>query len=180
MNLKKDESGFTLTEALVGLMVISLSLAGLLQATKIVSHLNHAVLAQKQSSKLAASFQADLAARLTPLQPILASDLIGTSHELHFACASSEKGTGTHNCWTKAPFGSLAYVSDGKVYSAWPPLKTAPPSELATGEPTRLEAVLWHDGSGKNIGIVKLAVEQDKDCQFDMISRSCRTELPTP
>ncbi len=173
MSVASQEDGFTLTEALVGLLIISLSLGGLLQAGRVVGHADKAALAQKRIIKSEVMFERELAEALRPIQPITATDLKGDGHFIHYACDKNQKGQGALKCSLNPPLGSLAYVSSGKVYSSWPPAGV-----LTADKATRLEAVLWHDDAGKNIGVLALPVEQGADCQFEMISRACRQSAP--
>ena len=162
------DAGFTLTEMLVALLIISLSMAGLLAAVKLVSRYDQKLVAARREQRQVGAFAADLQAQLRARQPVIDGVVDGDSHALSYPCDASLR-TGPHDCRLSAPEGELRYVSRAEALSVWPV------PNLKPGETRRLEAVVWRSASGKTLAIVKLPVEQGADCQFDMISRSCRS-----
>lgn len=163
-----NDQGFTLTEALVALLVISLGLAGLLQTSRIVSHFNKSVLAQRQESKSMKAFQAEMQTRFDPIQPINDTKLEGDGLQIRYAC--SREAT-TRDCHLDAPQGRFVYASDGQALAAWPPAAIE-----GHHEQVHLDAVMLRSPQGKTLALVKFPVEHGPDCQFDMISRACREE----
>ncbi|MDV6331309.1 prepilin-type N-terminal cleavage/methylation domain-containing protein [Asticcacaulis sp. 201] len=168
---KPSEAGFTLAEMLVALVVISLALAGIWQGSRIVSRLNMKVEADRTSTLKLREYEAELRAKLEPLQPILGDAVIGSSRALRFAC---QAGEATPNCALSPPSGTFAYVSNGQVFSDWPPLASAE----TPGQKPRLQALIVRNTAEKNLIVVTLPVEHPADCQFDMISRACREVVP--
>lgn len=164
--MRQHDSGFTLTEALIALLVISLALAGALQASRIVATFNKHVLAQAKADKDMIAFQAEASKRLLPLQPITENKFKGDARLMTFPCNPTAP---TPLCTLSAPTGTFVYVSGGSVHATWPdgtPSLSIPSS--------RLEALALHDQQGKTLAIIKFPVEHAGDCQFDMISRTCR------
>jgi len=166
------EDGFTLVEALVALLIISLSLAGVLEAARFVAHLNARVMATRRVNVAATQLRDEVAHRLQPVQPITGDDLGGDAKHIHVRCPQGLPGT--HDCGVDAQASlSFAYISQGQVLAVWPPQPDAPD----VVQP-RLEAVLLRDTAGKNIAVIPLPVEHNRNCAFDMISRTCRTVVP--
>lgn len=165
---QRHDDGFTLVEALMALLIVSLSLAGVFEASRFVSHMDRRVLNARQTAQKDAAFQADLTTKLTPLQPIEGDDLSGDAHKMRFAC---DPGTKSQNCAIDAGEDrQFAYVGSGATVAQWPPVA------IENAIPPRLEAVLVRDGHGNNITVIKLPVEHNRNCQFDMISRTCRVQ----
>ena len=164
----RNDDGFTLTEALVALLIISLSLAGVLETARFVARLNGHVVSERKSAIALTEARNDLATRLGVVQPIAGDDLAGEVRHMQFRCP--EGLPGTRDCSASAPADiTFAYVSDQHAYTQWPPAPVTPDAL-----PPRLEAVLLRDASGKNLAVVPLPVEHTRTCAFDMISRTCR------
>ena len=165
---QRHQDGFTLVEALIALLIISLSLAGVFEASRFVSRMDRHVLATRQTEQADAAFQAVLTRRLTPLQPIDAHGLSGDAHRIDLSC---EPGAKSQACAVDTPANrQFAYISGGKTLTQWPPVA------VEGAEPPRLEGVLIQDGRGNIISTIKLSVEHNRNCQFDMISRTCRVQ----
>ncbi|HTN41928.1 MAG TPA: prepilin-type N-terminal cleavage/methylation domain-containing protein [Asticcacaulis sp.] len=163
-----NDQGFTLTEALVALLVISLGLAGLLQTSRIVGHFNKSALNQRQEAKSMKAFQAEMQTRLDPIQPINDSKLEGDELQIRYACTREAT---TRDCHLNAPQGHFVYASDGEALAAWPPAAVE-----GRHSQVNLDAVMLRSPQGKTLALVKFPVEHGADCQFDMISRECREE----
>ena len=161
----RRDDGFTLVETVVALTVVSHALAGILVATNLVTRHNQQVVRAKQAVRSADETMARLSAGLLPHQPFFADDLTGTVRDIVYDC-------GAARCRFRltSPSQRLAYVSRGKVLTAWPP------KVMTEGEEQRLEALILQDLSGTTLGLVRLETEQSESCQFDMISRTCRGE----
>jgi len=165
---RTPDGGFTLTEMLVALLVISLSMAGLLQTVKMVSRYEQRLVIARRSAIDVDNFAGKLQAELLAQQPLESDTIDGDSRSLAYACEAGRR-TGPHDCHLTAPGGSFTYISDEQTSNNWPM------PDFKPGEVHRLEAVVWQNASGKTLAIVKLPVEQGSDCQFDMISRTCRS-----
>ncbi|EGF92856.1 prepilin-type N-terminal cleavage/methylation domain protein [Asticcacaulis biprosthecium C19] len=157
---KQKEGGFTLAEAVMALLVVSLAMAGLMQVNRMIAQGERRGLADRRVEASRRSFVNELRQTLTPLQPLRDAKVSGDAEGLSYPCANGE-------CALRPPNGRLVYLSEGAVHTAWPP---APVSDQP---PPRLSAVLWQDGDGKNLATVKFPVEHEADCLFDMISRTC-------
>lgn len=160
----RRDDGFTLVETVVALTVVSLALAGILVATNLVTRHNQQVLRARQTAKMAEDTLALLRDGLTPHQPFFADDLTGSARDIAYDC-------GLRRCQFRLTALSqrLVYVSQGKILASWPPKVIEAPDQ-------RLEALILQDLSGTTLGLVRLETEQPEDCQFDMISRTCRGE----
>lgn len=162
------DDGFTLVEALVALLIISLSLAGVFEASRFVGRMDHRLLSTRQAGRADAAFQADLTGRLAPLQPIDAGKLSGDAGMLHYVCSP---GSTLQACsLASGPDRQFVYVADSHTLGQWPP------AVQPGSPPARLEALLVRDRRGNNVAVIKFPVEHNGNCQFDMISRTCRNE----
>jgi prepilin-type N-terminal cleavage/methylation domain-containing protein len=163
--MSQRDDGFTLVETLAALTVVSLALAGILAATSLVTRHNRQVVKAQQTAKAVEDTLSGLGASLSPHQPFFAEDLTGSPRDIIYDC-----GVGRCRFRLSSPSQRLAYISEGKVLKSWPP-------KVMTEDPEpRLEALILQDLSGTTLGLVRLETEQLEDCQFDMISRTCRGE----
>ncbi len=156
----RHDDGFTLTETLTALVVVSLSLACIVAATTEVTQVNRRIIESHKSSVATAETVARVTAMLQDNQPIMAKDLSGNVDG--FECL-------TGNCRFYAKPMHVAYLSAGKTSAYWPPLHW----QQAQVEP-RLEGVVLNDASGRTLATISLEADEPKDCVFDMISRVCR------
>lgn len=161
----RRDDGFTLVETVVALTVVSLALAGILVATNLVTRHNQQVVRARRTAKAAEATLARLRDDLTPHQPFFADDLTGSARDVVYDC-----GAGRCRFRLSSPSQRLVYVSQGEILTSWPP------KVVHEGEEQRLEALILQDLSGTTLGLVRLEAEQGEDCQFDMISRTCRGE----
>jgi len=164
----QDEDGFTLAEMLVSLVIFSLSMAVIWQGAGLVSRLNSRVNTQKIEAASLQTIAVDLEKRLSPLQPITDSQLTGHPTHMLFQC---DRDVATQNCAYNAPLGHFVYIAEGARYADWPPARPEHSNESA-----RLTAVALENEQGKSLALVKFPVEHSADCQFDMISRTCRPD----
>ncbi len=159
------DGGFTLAEALMALLIISLALAGVMQAGRLVGAFQKRIAGDKKVEAARQGFEHELRDRLSPLQPIESDELEGDAHGVRYACTPDDSALG---CRLDVPEGRLAYASSGVTYAAWPqPVKPG-----SFGKP-RLDAIVWRGPGGKVLAVVKFPIEQARDCIFDMISRTC-------
>lgn len=163
--MTRADDGFTLTETLMALLVVSLALAGILTATSMVARSN-----ANSARHLADDREIDgLVKKLRLLVPdnAPANHVVGNVSSVAVDCGASR-------CRFSLPDGrySLAYVGQGLVHKSWPS------ATMADGNEARLEALILQDEDKKTVGVVKLSVEQSISCQFDMISRTCREATP--
>ena len=170
--ITSNEDGFTLAEMLVSLVIFSLSMAVIWQGAGLTSRLNTKLKIQKTDTIAVQKIGMDLKTRLSPLQPITDTQLTGDGTHLSFQC---EPKVPSQNCSFDAPLGHFVYLSDGARYPTWPPVKSE-----ESREPARLAALMIENDQGKSFAIIKFPVEHRADCQFDMISRVCRSETAVP
>lgn len=163
--MTRRDDGFTLVETVVALTVVSLALAGILVATNLVTRHNQQMVKARQAAKATEDTLARLRKGLMPHQPFFAGDLTGSARDIAYDC-----GAGRCRFRLSSPSQRLAYVSRGQISASWPP------KVVHEGEEQRLEALILQDLSGTTLGLVRLEAEQGEECQFDMISRTCRGE----
>lgn len=164
MRMRADD-GFTLVETVVALTIVSFALAGILAATNLVTRHNQRLVKTQETVRAADETLARLKADLLPHQPFFATDLTGSPRDIVYDCK-----TGRCRFRLSSPTQRFAYVSEGEVLTSWPP------KVILEGREQRLEALILQDLSGTTLGLVRLETEQSEDCQFDMISRTCRGE----
>jgi prepilin-type N-terminal cleavage/methylation domain-containing protein len=155
------DDGFTLTETLTALVVVSLSLACIIAATQQVTQINRRIVTTHRQSVATTETVARVAALLRDHEPVMAKDLSGNSDG--FECLIG-------SCRFRAKPLRLSYVSRGQTSPYWPPLHW----QQAAEEP-RLEEVVLDDAAGRTLAVINLVADEPKDCVFDMISRICRT-----
>jgi len=157
--MTRSDEGFTLTEMLVALLVISLSLAGLFQIGRITGRYQQAIVLEQKTQIKRHQFQAKLWQALHPLEPItdeVTGSVLTLSLDGQIFKASDIAA-------------SFSYISDGQSYDHWP-------IEVQDGQITpRLEAISLLNQHGEPIGILHFKIDHAKDCQFDMLTRQCRT-----
>ncbi len=157
----RHDDGFTLTETLIALIVVSLSLACIVAAMTEVTRVNRRIVDTHKMSGATSETVARVTGLLQARQPIMAKDLSGNIDG--FECL-------TGNCQFRATPMRVAYLSEGKTSNYWPPLHW----QQAKDEP-RLEGVVLNDQSGRTLAVIDLMADEPKGCVFDMISRVCRT-----
>ncbi len=155
------DDGFTLTETLTALVVVSLALACIVTATAQITRVNRRIADGHRQSAETAMTVARVTAMLHEHEPIGAADMSGNADG--FECL---KG----HCRFRAKPLRVGYLSGGKTSDDWPPLHW----QQAAREP-RLEGILLGDGHGRTLAVIDLMSDEPKDCVFDMISRVCRT-----
>ena len=159
------DQGFTLTETLMALLVVSLALTSIVVATNLVTRQNRKAATALAVVKSADGILRQMEGALSPFGPFT-DNLSGDVHKLSYECRQPVR------CNFALPPGrwTLRYLSAGRTLTSWPGLADK------TGTKPRLEALVLQDGNGDTAGIVRLEAEQATVCQFDMISRSCREE----
>jgi hypothetical protein len=156
----RHDDGFTLTETLTALVVVSLSLACIIAATMAVTQINRRIVDSHKQSVTANETAVRVTAMLHDHEPVMAEDLSGNVDG--FECL-------TGNCRFNAKPLHVTYVSGGKTSAYWPPLHWQ-----QTHEDPRLEGVILGDARGRTLAVIDLVADEPKDCIFDMISRVCR------
>ena len=157
----RHDDGFTLTETLTALVVVSLSLACIIAATTEVTHINRRTVDTHKQSMATNETVARVTEMLRDHEPILAEDLSGNVDG--FECL-------TGNCRFRAKPLRVAYLTGGRTSAYWPPLHWQ-----QTHENPRLDGVILDDAGGRTVAVINLVADEPKDCVFDMISRVCRT-----
>ncbi len=156
----RQDDGFSLTETLTALVVVSLSLACIVAATTQVTHIDRRITETHRQSIATNETVARVAAMLRDHEPVMSADLSGNTDG--FECL-------TGNCRFRAKPMHVAYVSDGRTLDYWPPLHWQQASETP-----RLDSVILNDPNGRTLAVIDLVADEPKDCIFDMISRTCR------
>ncbi len=168
------EDGFTLTETLIALLVISLSLAGLIAIASLVAHFERGEWMRTRQDKQLTETEAQIAAILHAREPVRGKALTGEAQGFTYACVPASQDSPVCRFSLGAshiPNLHLKYVSQGNMRSDWPP-----PPEPTDIEAPRLEALILQDGGNRTVGVIRLDADQSQDCQFDMISRICRED----
>jgi type II secretory pathway pseudopilin PulG len=161
--ISKNDDGFTLTEALVGLLLISLSLGGLFQVGSLVSRQYNKTVEIQHRAQNFKRLVANLETDLRPLEPIT-NGVIGDKNTIRndsLLIQGSKSGA------------QFSYLSEGQVFNHWPVERVI---DDLPHTPMRLEAIVITDKQGMPLGLVAFKVENAKDCVFDMITRNCRPE----
>ncbi len=157
----RHDAGFTLTETLTALVVVSLSLACIVVATTQVTKINRRIADAHTKSVTTNETVARVTAMLRDHEPVMAEDLSGNVDG--FECL-------TGNCRFRAKPMRVSYLSGGKTSAYWPPLHWQ-----QTHMDPRLDGVILDDAAGRTVAVIDLVADEPKDCVFDMISRVCRT-----
>ncbi len=76
----KSEDGFTLAEAVMSLLVVSLMLAALLATASLCVRTNTAVALEKQDARAIAAERTRLSAALDQVQPVTGAGVVGSDH----------------------------------------------------------------------------------------------------
>jgi len=159
----RHDDGFTLTETLTALVVVSLSLACIIAATMEVTRVNRRIVDTHRQSAVTGETIARVTAILHDHEPVMAEDLSGDVDG--FECL-------TGNCRFHAKPLRVTYLSGGKTSDYWPPLHWQ-----QTHEDPRLDGVILGDARGRTLAVIDLVADEPKDCIFDMISRICRAPV---
>ncbi len=170
----KHDQGFTLTETLVALLVISLSLAALIVAASLVARFDRRGWTATKQEREIATTESRIAAILHAREPLRGDDLVGTARRFDYVCTpGAGNAPDCHFTLSESdiPNVHMMYASENEIRPDWPPQTTT-----GETEPPRLEALILQDGQNKTLAVIRLGTDQDKDCQFDMISRTCRED----
>ncbi|MFN3806529.1 type II secretion system protein [Asticcacaulis sp.] len=162
------EEGFTLTEAVIALLVISLSLATVLQLTRLSTADQKRAVGQVVQAKAHREVLGKIEGDIRAIEPLNSDQFSAMPQGLK--CLS----TAAKPCEVLPPGGyQFRYVVAGHETSRWPlTLNADNTAGYATQD--RLNALIVLDKQGKVVGAIELKVDQPADCQFDMISRACR------
>lgn len=163
-----SDDGFTLTEAVIALLVISLSLAGVLQLARLSAKDQKRTVEQVVEAKAQREGLQRLETELSAVEPLYADQFTATPQGLSCLPVAPKP------CAIKPPKGyQLRYVVAGQETPQWPlPATSDETVGYATKE--RLNALIVLDKEGRVVGAIELKVDHPADCQFDMISRACR------
>ncbi|MFP1132804.1 type II secretion system protein [Asticcacaulis sp. W401b] len=167
MRSGKDD-GFTLTEAVIALLVISLSLAGVLQLARLSARDQKRTVEQVVEAKAHRDGLQRLQMELNAVEPLYADQFSATPQGLGCLPVAPKP------CAIKPPKGyQFRYVVAGQETPQWP-LSATSDETVGYATKERLNALIVLDKEGRVAGAIELKVDHPPDCQFDMISRACR------
>jgi|GEM_PF-3430556 len=162
------ENGFTLVEAVIALLVISLALAAVLQLARLSASDQRRTVAQVIQAKDHHMVLEGVESALLPVEPLYVDQFTATSDRLN--CLPDAPVS----CALSPPEGyQFRYVVGGIEYTEWP-LRAATQETRDYASSERLNALIVLDKEGRLAGAIELRVDHPPDCQFDMISRICR------
>lgn len=143
------EEGFSLTEVVVALLVISLGLAGVMQVARMSARSQVRVVDAATTRRAEAQLTRHIEATLRPLEPLSLSRLTATAERLDYDCGAPEP------CGFTAPKGyRFRYVVKGVTYERLPPEPINPDENIP--DLGRLEAVIVLDKTSASISTVAL------------------------
>ncbi|WP_140986905.1 prepilin-type N-terminal cleavage/methylation domain-containing protein [Asticcacaulis tiandongensis] len=172
MSERETDQGFTLTETLIALLLISLSLAGVLQVARLVARGQDRVTVIRDLGREQRNAETDLRRQIAPLEPLRVAHLSGDGQGFSYDCQEEAP------CRVVTPTGyRLAYVIAGQEYARWSydSLTEEEASEVVN---ERLAGLILYDETGTVATTVELRIDHPADCQFDMITRQCRWPEP--
>ena len=167
MNRLKSDDGFTLMEAVMSLMVVSLSLAALLAVGNLCAKAQKAVAAEKTASRALADERMRLTTALAAVEPVTETGFVGGDHAL---AQLHDKAMTV--IYTAGPGFHMRYVSASGVDDHWPGNATGAVQRNAVQR--RLRAVILSDSHGAPVIVVRLRADQSQACRFDPVSQTCR------
>jgi prepilin-type N-terminal cleavage/methylation domain-containing protein len=181
------EAGYTLVEMMAALVILSLTMTALIQASAQISRLQSHAAANLKDGADRARLQARFQQLFDHAGPFRSTDsrLDGDRDDFQFGCGGRTCGASLQQTsegtllrlHTPAqelyPLGRLHNPNFTYVDSAGPS-ETWPPERL---KPQRLQSVLLasEDGRGFNaIATARIWRQEDADCRFDAILGDCR------
>ena len=154
------EAGFSLAETLMALVVISLTLGIVMQASNLVRRLQK----QAQSVRAEAMLTDQETRRLSH-----ALDQMGSVSVRTFQGGSARFQAKDSSFNYTAPQGwHLTYVTDQDQADHWPEIG------VSSAPAPALRAIALKDQNQKVRATARVRVEEPQDCAYDLISRTCR------
>lgn len=188
------EDGYTLAEALAALLIIGLAMGGLFEGARVLSRMQRAsaeaVLAGRETKAVQAAFATFVAAPAMA-DAALAGKLEGGPASLVYDCPGEERCTAVIETRGGRPslrisdgYGvarqfrlegpdtpNFVYISTLGRFLHWP-------SEHNHG--TLRSIVIVRPAGGVDLPLLsaRVWIEQSRTCEYDLISRTCRTPPP--
>lgn len=163
-----SDDGFTLMEAVISLMVVSLSLAALLAVANLSVRTQKAVVAERTDARAAAAERARLATALGAVEPVTETGFVGSNRTL-----AAVRAGGASVIYSARPGFRLRYVGEDGVTERWPGSLAAGQDQAAATH-RRLRAVILSDSHGAPVAVVSLRADLSQACRFDAASQTCR------
>lgn len=186
-----DDSGYTLTEALVALAIVALALAGVTQAARLATRQSLGAARGHETSNERAALQRLLSKAPSGLGPYFADEpsFVGDQSQARFDCLQERPCTlqlittgeklQIDADWgqrpmsiaiTGHPSGRLSYVSsDGVTQGSWP----------IEGSTARLSAIVFLDGD-KPLAVMRLPITSRPGCEDGSRTGSCLQPFQRP
>ena len=184
MGRDRGEAGYTLSEMVAALLIVSLAMGGAFQATWLIEHQQRATLAAARGQDWMRDTSRRFADLLAAYQPpaVSGAGLQGDARGFRFACGrascGAQLGVGGPDpaLQLDAPAPEtlalagmrrprFAYVTEGGESEVWP---------VASAHPSPLQAVLLLDDAGGSVLSARVWREEPAGCRFDVIARACR------
>jgi hypothetical protein len=196
-----NQSGYTLAEALVGLVIVGLTVGALTQATRVLSLTEAAASRARGDDHALQTVQEGLASVLKNAGPFTAAEPIrfwGDKAGFGYACDSkspcgaklasvdgaarlflSDANGRTGSVLLRNVGGARFVYSTGEVMSeVWPP-DNSNQGELAKRQTLRVISLVDDTPAGEApLATIPVWIEQAPTCDFDAISRDCRVGTP--
>jgi len=164
----KSEDGFTLAEAVISLLVVSLSLAALLATASLCVRTNRAVAAGKLEARAIAEERTRLAAALSAVEPVTDGTVVGSDRTL-----AAVRAGGATILYTAKPGFHLRYAGDAGVGDRWPEAPTAQATGDTRAVPARLGAVILTGKDGAPVATLRLDADLSQACRLDPATGIC-------
>lgn len=185
------KAGFTLVEALVGLAMLSLIMAGLTTSLGVIGRLQRATADGVAEGRRENLLQRDLAGLMAEAGPFRSDieGLEGSADGFHYDCGqgascsaqlgkvaggrltlvtTSEEGAASIRAMTAVPSAHFIYHGEDGDYEAWPP----------DGPGQVLVSIRLADGQGRLLALAPVWRRQPAHCEFDPIAAECRRPAP--
>jgi type II secretory pathway pseudopilin PulG len=164
----KSEDGFTLAEAVMSLLVVSLSLAALLATASLCVRTNRAVAAGKLEARAIAEERARLLTALSTVEPVTDGTVVGSDRTL-----AAVRPGGATVLYTARPGFHLRYIGDTGIGDHWPEAPAAQTAGETRAVPARLGAVILTGKDGAPMATLRLDADLSQACRLDPATGVC-------
>ncbi len=163
----KSEDGFTLAEAVMSLLVVSLMLAALLATASLCVRTNTAVALEKQDARAIAAERTRLSAALDQVQPVTGAGVVGSDRTV-----AAVRAGGATILYTARPGFHLRYVGEAGTGDRWPEIAARTTADTRA-VPARLQAVILTAGDGAPAAVIRLRADLSQACRLDPATGVC-------